>query len=135
MTFLVILALLSKTVVCIWKMLTSTFNSLRCFSKDLGMVPSVTITIGTMEVFKFHNFWSFRFRSSWFSIFLCWEISIRWSVGRAKSTIWAFLLVLSIIMMSGLLCPIVLSVWMLKSQRILKDLFSVQGVGLWSYYF
>ena len=43
-------------------MLISTFNSLRCFSRDLGMVPSAPITIGTMEVFKIHNFWSSRFR-------------------------------------------------------------------------
>ena len=36
--------------------------------------------------------------------------------------------------MSGILCSIILSVWIIKSQRILKDSFSVQGKGLCSYY-
>ena len=120
-SFLMILVILSKTVVCIWEMLTSTFNSLRCFFKDLGMVPNAPTTIGTMEIFEFHNFWSSRFRSWEFSVFLCWEIWIQWSVGTAKSPIWAFLLVLSTLFMSGLFRAIIWSVWMLKSQRISKD--------------
>ena len=121
-------------MVCIWERLTFVFNSLRCFPKDLGMVPSAPITIGAMKVFKLHHFLSSRFRSWWFSILLCWEISIWCFAGTAKSTIWGvFLLVLSIIIMSGFLCSIVLSVWMLKSQRNLKDSSSVQG--LCSYHF
>ena len=31
-------------------MLTARFNSLRCFSKDLGMVPSAPVTTGRIEV-------------------------------------------------------------------------------------
>ena len=73
--------------------------------------------------------------------------------GKRKSTIWAFLLVLSTIIththshplveslrkstiiMSGSVCSIIWCVWMLKSHRILRDSFSVQGKELCSYYF
>ena len=99
------------------------------------MVPSAPITIVTMEIFKFHNFWSSRFRSWLFLIFLCWEIPNQWYAGTAESTIWAFLLVLFTIIMSGLPCSVILSVWLLKSVRILKDSLFVQAKGLRSNHF
>ena len=46
-----------------------------------------------------------------------------------------FSLVLSAIIMSGLLSSIIWSVWMLNSQIILEDSFSVPGKGLYSYHF
>ena len=46
----------------------------------------------------------------------------------------SFWLVLSVIIISGLLYSIILSVWMLKTQRIL-DSFSLQSKGLCSYHF
>ena len=104
-------------MVCIWGMLTFTFNSLRCFTKDLGMLPTGPITIYTVQVldldnFEFSSVGKFQYgglqeqKSQQFGL-SCW--------------------VLSLIIMSGLLSSIILCVWMLKSQRILKDSFSVKG--------
>ena len=67
--------------------------------------------------------------------FQFWGISIRWTAGTAKSTIWAFFLVFSTTIMSSLLCSIIWSIWMLKSQRILKNSFSVRGKDLCYYCF
>ena len=118
-------------MVCIWEMLISTFNSLRCFSRDLGMVPSAPITIGTMEVFKIHNFWSSRFR---FDNFQFSSVGKFRSGGLREHQNQQFLIGFTVIIISGLLYSIILSVWMLKTQRIL-DSFSLQSKGLCSYHF
>ena len=54
--FWIKLPLLNKTLFFIWEMLTSTFSSLRCFSEDWGMIPSVLIAINTMKSFKIFTF-------------------------------------------------------------------------------
>ena len=91
-----ILALLSKTVVCIWE-----------------------ITFEILKVFNFPLLGNFN----------------QMVCGNSKLNNLGFLYGFIYINNSGLLCSVTLSVWMWKSQRILKDSFSVQGKVLCSYHF
>ena len=67
-------------------------------------------------------------------IFSCSLIALFWSPGMAKSIIWHSLFYLVIQTTSSNLYSIILSVWILKSQRILYLSFPWTYCGVWCMY-
>ena len=117
-TRLWILAVLSNAVIWIVSTRPPISKSSRPFNNPLVIVPNAPITIGTIVTFMFHSFFNSIARSRYLSFFSLSFRSILWSAGTAKSTILQnFFFFLLIIMKSGLLAGIKLSVCMLKSHR------------------
>ena len=100
------------------------------FNNPLVIVSKAPITIGTIDTFMFHSFFNSLARSRYLSFFSHSFRFILWSAGTAKSTILQILFFLLIIIRSGLLAGIRLSVYMLKSQINLCVLFSRTDAGL-----
>ena len=86
-TFISILADLNDVVFWIVLIRPPIFNSSSTFSRHLGTVSSVPITMGNIVSLKFHNFLSSLARSKYLCLFSFSFIFTLWSVGRAKSTI------------------------------------------------
>ena len=134
-TRLRVLAVLSNAVVWIVSTRPPTSKSSRPFNNPLVIVPKAPITIGTIVTFMFHSFFNSLARSRYLSFFSLSFRFIVWSAGTAKSTILQilFFFLLLIIIRSGLLAEIRLSVCMLKSYRSLCVSFSrtVAGLGIY----
>ena len=106
------------------------------FNNPLVTVPKVPITIGIIDTFMFHSFFSSLARSRYLSHFSHSFRFIQWSAGIAKSTILQiFFFFLLIIIRSGLLAEIRWSVCMSKSHKSLCVSFSRTGAGLCIYHF
>ena len=133
-TRLRILAVLSNAVVWIVSTRPLTSKSSRPFNNPLVTVPNAPITIGTIVTFMLHSFFNSLARSRYSSFFSLSFRLILWSTGTAKSTILQILFLLLIIMRSGLLAGIRLSVCTLTSHRNLCELFSRTGAGLCIYH-
>ena len=116
-TRLRILAVLSNAVVWIDSTRPPISKSSRPFNNPLVIVPNAPITIGTIVTFMFHSFFNSLARLRYLFFFSLSFRFILWSAGTAKSTILQFFFFLLIIMWSGLLAGIRLSVCMLKSHR------------------
>ena len=104
------------------------------FNNPLVTVPKALITISTIVTFMFHSFFHSLARSRYLSFFSHYFRFILWSAGTAKSTILQILFFLLIIIRSGLLAEIRLSVCVSKSQRRLCVSFSWTGAGLCIYH-
>ena len=133
-TRLRILAVLSNVVVWIISIRPPTSKSSRPFNNPLVVVPKAPITIGPIVTFMFLSFFNSQARSRYLSFFSLSFRFILWSAGTAKSTILQIFFLLLIIMRSGLLAVIRLSVCLLKSHRSLCESFSRAGAGLCLYH-
>ena len=132
-TCLSILAVLSNAVVWMVSTRPLTSKSSRPFNNPLVTVPNAPITIGTIVTFMFHSFFNSLARSRYLSFFSVSFRLILWSAGTAKSTILQILFLLLIIMRSGLLAGIRLSVC-INSHRSLCEQFSRTGARLCIYH-
>ena len=102
----------------------------------LEKVPRAPIIIGVILTLRNpQSLFISKARSIYFSSFSCSFRHIRLSSGKATSTMWHLFVFLSITRMSGLLCGIFRSVWMVKSQRILTLSFSRTHFGACSNHF
>ena len=128
-TRLRILAVLSNAVVWIVSTRPPTSKSSRPFNNPLVIVPNAPIPIGTIVTFMFHSVFKSLARLRYLSFCSLYFRVILWSAGTANSTILQILLFLLIIMRSGLLAGIRLSVCMLKSHRSLCE--SSSGTSAW----
>ena len=134
-TLLSILAVLNNGVVWMISTRPPTSKSSSPFNNHLVTVPKVPITIGIIVTFMFHSFFNSLARSRDLSFFSHSFSFILWSAGTAKSTILQiFFFLLLIIIRSGLLAEIRLSVCMSKSHRSLRVSFSRTGAGLCIYH-
>ena len=95
------------------------------FSKLLGTLPRAPITIGTIDTFIFHTFFSNLVRSWYLSIFYFYFIFTLSFAGTAQSTRWQqySLFFFLINRRSSLLTRIGWSIYISKSQRILCLIF------------
>ena len=84
------------------------------------IVPRAPITTGMTTTLPFQTFYNSVIKTWYLSTFFCYLMAIFWSSGIAKAIIWHF----TIQNMSGNLNSMTLSVWILKSQRILYFSFS-----------
>ena len=135
-TRLKILAVTSNAVIWMVSTRPSSSKSSRSSNNPLVIVPKAPITISTIVTFMFHSFFNSLARSRYLSFFSHSFRCIMWSAGTAMSTIFQilFFFFLLIIIRSGLLVGIRLSVCMLKSQRSLCVSFSRTGAGLCIYH-
>ena len=105
-----------------------------------NIVPRAPITTGMTTTLIFETFCNSVIKTWYLSIFFCYLmalvsffcylIAIFWSPGIAKAIIWHFLFCLLIQTMSGNLRSMTLSVWILKSQRILYSWFAWTDCGV-----
>ena len=116
-TSLSILAVLNNAVVWMVSTRPPTSKSSSSFSNPLVTVLNAPITSGIIVTCTFHSFFNSLPRPRYLSFFSQSFSFILWSAGTAKSTILQVLFLLLIIIKSGLLAGIRLSVCMLKSHR------------------
>ena len=90
------------------------------------IVPRAPITTSMTTTLTFQTFCN-SILKSWYLTAL---MAMFWSPGIAKSIIWHSLICLLIQTMPGRLCSITISVWTLKSQRILYSSFSWTDCGV-----
>ena len=137
-TLLSILVVLNNAVVWMVSTPPLTSESSSHFSNPLVTVPNAPITIGIIVICMFHSFFNSLARSRYLSFFSHSFSFVLWSAGTAKSTIlqvlFFFFSFLLIIIKSGLLAGITLSVCMLKSYRSLCVAFSRTDAGLCIYH-
>ena len=112
----------SSAAFCSWLgVILSRPKVFRCFVWSLGITPRAPMTTGTTVAFLSQSRSTSIFRSWYLVIFstsFCW---ILLSQGIATST--SHTCFFSTTVMSGMLCARCLSVWILKSQRILASFF------------
>ena len=125
--FLSIQADLDNAVVWMVSIRPPTFMSSSPFNNPLVTVPKPPISIGIIVTFLFHSFFNSLARSRYLSFFSHSFSFILWSAWAAKSTVLQILFFLLIIIRSGLLAEIRLSVCMSKSFRSLCVSFSRTG--------
>ena len=134
-TLLGILAVLNNVVVSMVSILPPTSKFLSPFSNPLFSVSKAPITIGIIFTFMSHSFFNSRARSKYLSFFSHSFSFILWSAETAMSKILhIFFSFLLIIIRSGVLAEIRLSVCMSKSHRSLYVSFSRIGAGLYIYH-
>ena len=133
-TLLSILPVLNNAVVWMVSSCPLTSKSSSPFSNPLVTVPNAPITICIIVTCMFHSFFNSLARSRYLSFFSHSFSFILWSAGTAMSTILQVLFFLLIIIKSGHLAEMRLSVCMSKSQRSLCVSFSRTGAGLCIYH-
>ena len=80
--------LISSTLLSILGNLNNTVVWIVSIHPPLETVPSMSITTGTIIILMFHDFFSSRARSKYWSLFALSLIFTVWSTRTAKSTIW-----------------------------------------------
>ena len=132
-TLLSILAVLNNAVVWMVSTRPQTSKTSILFNNPFVFVPKGPITIGILLSFMFYSFFLFP---SKVEVLIFLFSFILWSTGTAKFTILQilFFFPLLIIIRSGLLAKIRLSVCLLKSLRSLCVSFSRTDAGLCIYY-
>ena len=128
------LAVLSNAVVWIIFTRRPISKSSRPFNNPLVIVPNAPITIGTIVTFMFHRFFNSLVRSRYLSFFPFLSDLFYGPPGKQSRQFYKFSFFLLIIMRSGLLTGIRLSVCVLKSHRSLCVSFSRTGAGLCIYH-
>ena len=132
-TRLRILAVISNAVVWIVSTRPPTSKSSRLFNNPLVIVPKAPITIGTVVTFMFHSFFNSLASTTSKVLILLFLFLQIYSMVRRDSKVDNFadtlFFCLLIIMSSGLLAGIRLSVCMFKSHRSLCKSFSWTGAG------
>ena len=133
-TLLTILAVFNNAVVWMVSTRPPTSKSSRPFNNPLVALPKVPITSSMIVTFMFHSFFNSLRRSRYLSLF---SHSFRYSVVSRDSKVdnfANFLFFLLIIIRSGLLAEIRLSVCVSKSHKSLCVSFSRTGSGLCMYH-
>ena len=133
-TLLSILAVFNNAVVWVVSTRPVTSKSSRHFNNPLLTVPKAPITIGIIVTFMVHSFFNSLARSTYLSLFSHSFNFILWSATTAKSTILQIFFFFLIIIRSGLLAEIRLSVFMSKSHWSLCVSFSRTSAGLCIYH-
>ena len=131
-TLLIILADLNNAVVLMVSTHPLISKSSSSCTNLFVTVLSPPVTIGITVTFMFHSFFSFLAR--YLSLFLLSFSFTMWPARTAKSTIWQILFLL-IVTRFGHLAKIWWSVYISKSQRILRVSFSWTYSGLYIFYF
>ena len=134
-TFLIIWAVPRSAVFWMVAVVILQFSCSMLSFRFVVIAPNDPTTIGiTLMLVSFHTFLNSILRSWYASIFSCSFLLTLTSPGTAMSIISALFSFLYTITMSGLLCSITLSVWILKSHSILTSFDSITFSAWCSYH-